>query len=66
MVETALYTRDGEYVATVLAPRFVIPSDGIQWGSRTFFLKDGKYLEGFMYWIPPLRCPPEGREVEAV
>lgn len=53
-----LYTRDGGYVTTVIAPQFKPKAEVILWGSRTFVWSNGeqKYLEGLCYVVtePPV------------
>ena len=50
MIETNLYTKDGNFVATVLVPPFMkgAEADVLVWGER-FFLRhnDGLYRECF-------------------
>lgn len=50
MKRTKLYTKEGEYVVTVLVPPFNPPSEVVIWGIRIFVRNvDGEYREGFSY-----------------
>jgi hypothetical protein len=46
-----LYTRGGDYVATVQAPPFNPQAEAIGWGTR-FFMRDGQgnYREGIVWF----------------
>lgn len=49
MQEVELYTRNKEYVQTVVIPSFLTPPDVIMWGNRTFQRTTSTvYHEAFM------------------
>jgi hypothetical protein len=48
-----LYTRGGDYVATVHIPPFKPPAEAIGWGTRSFMRDaEGEYREGIMWFAP--------------
>jgi len=60
MNKVDLFVKTGEFVATVDILPFLpgLEPDVILWGSR-FFMKnsEGKYLECFVYAVPPIIQP---------
>lgn len=51
MIEEQLFTKEGNYVATVKVAPFLMKPDVLVWGDRMFQYKDGQYLECFAVYV---------------